>query len=443
MAKKSDDDIEFEGKKLSSTWQVGAASTLSIVFKNYNNILASTTFGLVFAAIFFPSVNHLDGLFDSLITYLVGYISGVVGAFIFGNFGDTAGRKRSGVISLGMTSIGALGIAFLPGYASIGVLADTLLVILRFIGGMGIGTMAGDSSWFVEHGAHSKRRGMRSSWFAIAQAVSVSMVLLPLYFMLTSAHSFLVTDGWRILYLIGALGIILAFVIRYKLTDTKIFDELTEEKKIEKKAALKIFKPYWKEITVLTIVQGASAAGIIGMTSFTPSFLAAEHLNPAFALLSLGTMVLVAIPVKFLSGYMQDTIGRIKTMQISAISTAIWAIPFFYILTHLTFGLPELMIDEFILYALASGIGGSAVGSLFSEQFSSKYRYSGVLISYNFGQVVAGLVASVMAAYFLLYFKGPFKSWPYIGALILGISLLSFLLLFTLKETFKKDLVAD
>lgn len=443
MAETSDDNIEFGGKKFSSTWQVGAASTLSIVFKNYNNILTGVTFGLVFSTIFFPKSNSYDGLFDSLITYLVGYVAGVVGAFIFGNFGDKAGRRNSGIFSLGATSIGALGIALLPGYGTIGVASDTLLVILRFIGGMGIGTMAGDSSWFVEHGAHSKRRGMRSSWFGVAQAVSVSAVLLPLYFMLSTNHAFLISDGWRIMYLIGALGIVLAFVMRFKLTDTKIFTELETDKKIERVPAFRVFKPYWKEMIVLTVVQGASASGIIGMTSFTPSFLKAEHIDPAFALLSLGLMVLVAIPVKFLSGFMQDKIGRIKTMQISAISTAVWAIPFYYILTHLTFGLPELMIDQFILYALASGIGGSAVGSLFSEQFSSRYRYSGVNISYNLGQVVASLVASVVAAYFLLYFNGPFKSWPYIGALILGVSLLSFILLFTLKETFKESLVAN
>lgn len=431
-------------EKYSGTWKVGFASTTSIFFKNYSNILAGLTFGLVFASVFFPSFSIYSGLFISLVTYLVGYVAGVVGAFIFGNLGDRSGRRNSGFFSLLAVSLSSLGIALIPGYSNIGVTSDILLVIFRFVGGMGIATMVGDSAWFVEHGAKSHRRGMRSSWFAVAQALSVSAVVLPLYYMLTVyGHPFLVATGWRIMYYVGAIGVILAFFMRYKLTDTKIFHELEVSKKIEKIPVLEVFRPYWKEIIILTIVQGASASGIIGMTSFTPSFLSSEHLSSALALISLGIIVLLAIPVKFFSGYLQDRFGRVKTMQLSAILTAIWAIPFYYILTHLTGGLPELMLDEFVLYALASGIGGSAVGSLFAEQFSSRYRYSGVNISYNLGQVVASLVASIIAAYFLLIFKGPFTSWPYLGALILVTNLVAFILMFKLKETFKDPIVAN
>lgn len=424
------------------TWGTSVASFVSVFFHNYNNIAAALVSAVIWPSVFFPSVAPDLGILLGISTYVVGYLAGVLGAFLFGQYGDKSGRRNVGALALGTTAVGALGIAFTPGFSAIGVSADILLIIFRFIAGMGIGTMVGDGAWVVESAAKSKRRGLWGSTFGIGQSASVTAPALILYFLLTKyPHAFVFSEGWRILFYIGAAGLVAALIIRYFITDTRVFDTLKTEGKIERVPALEVFKPFWRQIVVLMVVQAASAGAIFELASFTPGFLASEGLVPINAFLALGIAAVVGIFIKIGAGYLADRKGRRTAMGIGMIAIVVFAIPYLYFLS-LKPSLGLLIADEIVMYGLAS-IQIAVVASLFSEQFASRYRYSGVTISYNFGQLLAGIITAVLAASFITLFHGDAHAWPYIGALMLVLNAVAFISLFFIKETFKQDIVPD
>lgn len=430
------------GNIYSSSWKTSGAAFISVFFENYNNIASALVSAVIWPTVFFPAFAPDLGILLGISTYVVGYVAGLVGAFIFGQYGDTRGRRNVGAVALATTAVGALGISFTPSFASIGVSADVLLIIFRILAGVGIGTMVGDGAWVVESAAKSKKRGMWGTTFGIGQSASVVAPALILFFLLTRyPHAFVFTEGWRIIFYIGAVGVIAALIIRYTITDTKIFDNLKKENKIEKIPAIKVFKPFWRQIIVLMVVQASSAGAIFELASFTPGFLSSEGLDPVYAFLALGIAAAVGIVIKIGAGYLADTAGRINAMRVGMITIVVFAIPYLYILS-LKPTLSLLIVDEVIMYGFAS-IQIAVVASLFAEQFSSRYRYSGVLISYNFGQVLAGIITGVIAAAFLTIFHGATHAWPYIGALMLVLNAFGFLVLFFIKETYKQEIVPN
>jgi MFS family permease len=435
-------DFELGNAEYSSTWKTSVASFVSVFFHNYNNIAAALVSAVIWPSVFFPSAAPDLGLLLGISTYVVGYIAGIIGAFIFGQYGDRGGRRNVGAVALATTAVGALGIGLTPSFASIGVTADILLIIFRIIAGMGIGTMVGDGAWVVESAAKSKRRGLWGTTFGIGQSASVTAPALVMFFLLTKyPHVFVFTEGWRILFYIGAAGLVAALIIRYFITETKVFDTLKAEDKIETIPAIKVFKPFWKQIVVLMVVQAASAGAIFELASFTPGFLKSDGLDPVNAFLALGIAAAVGIFIKIGAGHLADATGRRNAMRVGMIAIMIFAIPYLYILS-LKPTLPLLIANEIVMYGLAS-IQIAVVASLFAEQFSSRYRYSGVTISYNFGQLLAGIVTAVIAAAFLSAFHGPTHAWPYIGALMLVLNAIAFIALFFIKETYQHEIVAD
>ena len=67
------------------------------------------------------------------------FVARPLGGAVFGHFGDRTGRKAMLISSLLVMGIATVLIGLLPGYAAIGVAAPILLVVLRFLQGIGLG----------------------------------------------------------------------------------------------------------------------------------------------------------------------------------------------------------------------------------------------------------------------------------------------------------------
>ena len=95
---------------------------------------------LVFPTLYFPkTMPAAIALLASFSTVAVGFLARPVGAILFGHFGDRAGRKAALTAALVLMGVSSALVGCLPSYASIGVAAPTLLVVLRFMQGLAIG----------------------------------------------------------------------------------------------------------------------------------------------------------------------------------------------------------------------------------------------------------------------------------------------------------------
>jgi hypothetical protein len=128
------------------------ASSVGTIIEWYDFFIYGTAAAIVFNTLFFPNIDPLAGTLASLATFSVGFIARPIGGAIFGHFGHRRGRKIMLMITMVIMALGTFAIGSLPTYQQIGIWAPILLVILRFIQGIGIGGEWGGASLMViEH----------------------------------------------------------------------------------------------------------------------------------------------------------------------------------------------------------------------------------------------------------------------------------------------------
>ena len=137
------------------------ASTVGTTIEWYDFLLYSIVTGLVFGKLFFPESDPLVGVLQAFAVYTVGFIARPIGAAIFGHFGDRIGRKATLIATLLITGLSTFAVAFVPGYAVIGIWGAVILTIIRFIQGIGVGGEWGGSVSSKRRfsGASLRRRG--------------------------------------------------------------------------------------------------------------------------------------------------------------------------------------------------------------------------------------------------------------------------------------------
>src|SRR6201984_809626 len=115
------------------------ASTIGTTIEWYDFLLYSIVTGLVFAKLYFPQSDPLIGTMQAYAVFFVGFIARPVGAFIFGHYGDRTGRKAALIATLLLTGLATFAVALVPSYEQIGIWGAVLLIVLRFVQGVGVG----------------------------------------------------------------------------------------------------------------------------------------------------------------------------------------------------------------------------------------------------------------------------------------------------------------
>src|SRR5690349_5358258 len=119
------------------------SSAIGSVVEWYDFFVFASAAALVFDRVFFPAADPLTGVLYSLMTYAVGFATRPLGGVLFGVLGDHYGRKRALIWSLMLMGVATMAIGLLPGYATIGVIAPVLLVVLRLVQGLAVGGEVG------------------------------------------------------------------------------------------------------------------------------------------------------------------------------------------------------------------------------------------------------------------------------------------------------------
>src|SRR5205807_3589549 len=188
------------------------SSMLGTAIEWYDFFLYGTMATLVFPTVFFPKSNAIVGTLLSLFTFLVGFIARPFGGALFGHLGDRIGRKSTLIATLLLMGLSTLIIGFLPGYATLGVAAPLILVLLRLGQGLGVGGEWGGSVLLALEYGHRRNRGFWASWpqMGVPVGLVLSTVIVNIV-QATSGSNFAVGAwyaGWRIPFFISALLII-------------------------------------------------------------------------------------------------------------------------------------------------------------------------------------------------------------------------------------------
>jgi len=374
---------------------------------------------LVFPTLYFPkTMPAAIALLASFSTVAVGFLARPVGAILFGHFGDRAGRKAALTAALVLMGVSSALVGCLPSYASIGVAAPTLLVVLRFMQGLAIGGQWGGAMLLVVESAPPEKRGFYGSFAQVGAPAGV--VLANLAFLVvgaTMSHEAFLTWGWRIPFLLSLGLVALAWYVHRRVEETEAFRQMKAEREdsIQRAASgtaqregveapsgrspiIDAFVTHPKQIFLAAGAFIAVQVSFYIAITFVMAYGTSKEIGLGLPQSTLLTAVMISsgvmAPTLIWFGKLSDQFGRRRVFVTGAVLTGLWAFAFFPLIETRS---PVLITLAIMTAVTLNGLMYGPQAALFGEMFRTRVRYSGASLGYQIGSMFGGGLAPVAA----------------------------------------------
>ena len=381
------------------------ASCVGTIIEWYDFLIYATAAALVFNQAFFPTFDPLAGTLAALGSYAVGFLARPFGGALFGHFGDRLGRKSMLVLTLFIMGLSTFCIGLLPTYASIGVFAPILLILLRVIQGIGLGGEWGGASLMVLEHAPADKRGFYSSFVQIG--FPIGLVLATLVFALVSKlpDADFAAYGWRIPFLISIVLLAIGSFVRARLPETPVFESLKMRGDLSGNPVGEAVGKNTKTFLIAVGLKLSEVSWVYMLTVFVVVFATTKLGMPKPFLLNaiMYAALLELISLPFF-GWLSDQIGRRPLYILGALFTIVFAFPLFWMLESKS----TAIIFTAIVIAMNFGHGMmfGIESCYFPELFGPRVRYSGASFGFQVSAAIGGGFAPIIATAMVGYFGG-------------------------------------
>jgi len=350
------------------------------------------------SSLFFPPdmplwLKQIQGIGIFAAGFVVRPISGV----IIAHFGDKLGRKRMFTLSIFLMAIPTLCIGLLPTYASIGIAAPILLLLMRMMQGAAIGGEVPGAWVFVAE--HISKRHMGLGLGIVTCGISAGSLLGALIvlainknFSPEQLHDF----AWRIPFIIGGLFGLIAVYLRRYLSETPVFKEIAAKRKLSKNFPIKVvIKEHWQACFLSAIMTWTTSAVVFVLILLPPTLLPEKYgISKALVLQAntLGTIMMVLGNISL--GWLHDRFGVRTCYLFGWVGVLASSFVFF---AHLH----QVSASQLILYYMFAGyFAGTTVTmpTISIPAFPAAVRYTGVSFAYNSTFALSGIITPVLVA---------------------------------------------
>ena len=314
------------------------ASSLGTVFEWYDFYLYGALSAII-AAQFFSGVNPTAGFIFALMAFAAGFAVRPFGAIVFGRLGDMVGRKYTFLITILLMGLSTFIVGVLPNYASVGMIAPVILILLRLVQGLALGGEYGGAATYVaEHAPHG-RRGFYTSWIQTTATLGLFLSLLVILGTRTWIGEEAFADwGWRIPFLVSIVLLGVSVWIRLQLNESPAFVKMKEEGKQSKAPLTESFARWGNlKIVILALVGLTAGQAVVWYTGqFYALFFLTQTLkvNAADANIMIAVSLLIGTPFFVFFGWLSDKVGRKPIIMAGCLIAALTYFPLFQGLTH-------------------------------------------------------------------------------------------------------------
>ncbi len=314
-------------------WQVIGASSVGTMIEWYDFYIFGSL-ATVIAPLFYPQGNNTLALIAYLSTFAVGFVVRPFGALFFGRIGDLVGRKYAFLVTLLIMGGATALIGFLPTYATIGVAAPLILLLIRILQGLALGGEYGGAAVYVAEHVPDARRGFYTSFIQITATLGLFVSLaVILIIQNTMSREAFTSWGWRLPFIVSIFLVAISLYIRLRMKESPIFRHLKSTGMTSAQPLKEAFTK-WKNLRrVLISLFGATAGQ--GVVWYTGQFYALFYLQTVLKVNTTSANYIVAIallmgmPFFVFFGALSDRFGRKKIMMFGCLVAAISYLPIY------------------------------------------------------------------------------------------------------------------
>jgi metabolite-proton symporter len=392
----------------------------------FDYFLYGTAAALVFNKLFFPNFDPVVGLLLAYMSFSLTFFIRPIGGVLFAHIGDRIGRKKTLVITLSLMGGATVLIGCLPTYEHIGVWAPILLILLRVVQGLGIGGEWGGALLLAYEYAPANRKGLFGSVPQVGVTLGMLLATMAVSLMAMLPEEDFLSWGWRVPFVLSAGLVFLGLWIRHGLDETPDFKKAKASGNVSKMPVVETLRNHWREVLIAAGLKVVETAPFYIFSTFVVSY-AVNNLGyqKVSALNAVMIGALVASLLIPLMGWLSDRVGRKRVYIGGLIAIALYIVPYFMLLdTRTQWGITVATVIGFgVLWAPITAV----LGTLSSEIFSTRVRYTGITLGYQLGAALAGGTAPLIATWLLSEYKGDWQPVAIYMLVTVAISLVAIL----------------
>ncbi|MCW3698562.1 MFS transporter [Burkholderia cenocepacia] len=390
-----------------TTHQPARAATAAFIgtaVEFYDYYTYATAAALVLGEVFFPSSNHFLSTMASFGTFFVGFVARPLSGAVFGHLGDRIGRKKMLVLTMFLMGIATTGIGLLPGYATIGIWAPILLVLLRILQGIAVGGEWGGAVLMASEHAPAGRKTFFASFPQMGSPAGLILSLISFRLVTALDHESFVSWGWRLPFLASFVLLLIGMAIRLGVKESPEFERVRDTNAVAKYPVAEVLRTAWAPILLAAAATTIGSAGFFFTNTFMISYVTTYlGMSKSFILDCLFVVTVIQLLSQPVSALLAQRFGETRFLTWAALLSMVTPYPMFLLVqtqnpVAIVAGISFAVVTLSAIYAVIAGF--------ITPAFPTRVRYSGISIAYQLCAMIAGGTTPMIGTLLAQQFRG-------------------------------------